>query len=87
MYWLPLAAILNFVSPLCWFLWILHASKHVARLRVDVFMLFIAKDIAIIRCLVTSGGHLGFIDTSERKTWKQILAVFTVDICEKNTII
>jgi len=40
--------------------WILHTSIHIKRLRVEVFIPFIAKDIAIIRSLVYGGGHLEF---------------------------
>ena len=40
--------------------WIHHTSKHIIRFRIPVSIPFIAKDIAIIRLLVTGGGHLEF---------------------------
>ena len=40
--------------------WIPHTSKHIKRLLVQVSIPFIAKDIAIIKLLVTGGNHLEF---------------------------
>ena len=52
--------------------WIPHTSEQTKRLRVQVYIQFIAKDIAIIRILVTRGGHLEFThEKSGRKNGKR----------------
>ena len=66
----------NFIlfSSKQWLYWIYHTSKHIKRIRVQVFIPFIAKDVAIIRILVTGGGHLEF---SHEKVGEKMETDFT----------
>ena len=63
-------------------------KKHLKRLRVQVSITFIAKDIAIIRILVTGGGHLEFPhENVPEKNWKQFFfQLFRVSISEKSQL-
>jgi len=67
--------------------WIPHTSIHIKRLRVQVSISFIAKDIAIIRILVTGGGRL---ELSHEKWTKKIETVFfqffRINISEKTQL-
>ena len=67
--------------------WIPHTSIHIERLQVQVSIPFITKDIAIIRILVTGGGHLEF---SHEKVDKKMETVFfqslRVNISEKSQL-
>ena len=64
--------------------WIHHTSKHIKRFRVQVSIPFNAEYIAIIRLLVTSGGHLEFShEKMDGKKWRQFFQSFCVNISEK----
>ena len=59
----------------------------VKRLRVQVSIPFIAKDIAIIRILMTGGGHLEFYhEKMDEKNGNSFFQFFRVNINEKTQL-
>ena len=67
--------------------WIPHTSIHIKRLRVQVSIPFIAKGIAIIRILMTGGGHLEFShEKMDEKNGNSFFYSFRVNISEKSQL-
>ena len=67
--------------------WIPHTSIHIERLQVQVSVPFITKDIAIIRILVTGGGHLEFShEKVDEKMETVFFQSFRVNISEKSQL-
>ena len=67
--------------------WIPHTTIHIKRLRVQVSIPFIAKDIAIIRIMVTGGGHLEFSQEKvHEKSGNSFFQFFRVNISEKTQL-
>ena len=67
--------------------WIPHTSKHIERLQVQVSIPFNAKDIALIRLLVTGGGHLEFShEKLDGKLETVFFESFWVNISEKTQL-
>ena len=67
-----------------WLYWIYHISKHIKWLRVQVSILFIAKDVAIIRIVVTGGGHPEFSNENVDEQIEIVFQSFRANITEKN---
>jgi len=60
-----------------------HTSVHIKQLGVKVSIPIIAKDIAIIKMLVTGGGHLEFYHEKVDKNGNSFTQFFRVNINEK----